>query len=204
MCNGTGQVKQVQNTILGQMQTTRTCTACHGTGEIIKEPCENCGGKGRVRKQPKIKVKIPSGIEDGQTVVLRGEGDPGEKGGPKGDLYITVRVKKHSIYTRNGKNVTCNIPITITQATLGAELEIPMVDGSKEKYKIPDGTQTGTKFTIKNKGFKGINTNAIGDFVFTVIVQIPKKLTKEQRELLMQLAKTMNEQPPVKKRGIFG
>lgn len=203
-CHGTGQVTQVQNTILGQMQTSRTCSSCHGTGEIINDPCEACHGKGKIRKQPKIKVKIPAGIDDNQTVVLRGEGEPGERGGQKGDLYITVKIKKHSIYTRKGNNVLCEIPITITQATLGAELEIPMVDGSKEKYKIPDGTQTGTKFTIRNKGFKAINSSSSGDFIFTVIVQTPKKLTKEQRELLVQLAKTMNEQPPVKKRGLFG
>ena len=203
-CNGTGQIRQVQNTILGQMQTTRTCTNCHGTGEVIKEPCENCRGKGTVRKQPKIKVKIPAGIDDGQTVVLRGEGEPGEKGGPKGDLYITVRLKKHSIYSRKANNVYCDVPITITQATLGADLEIPMVDGSKERYKIPEGTQTGTKFVIRGKGFKSVSSNSVGDFVFTVNVQTPKKLSKEQRELLVQLAKTMNEQPPIKKRGIFG
>ena len=195
-CNGTGQVRQVQNTILGQMQTTRTCATCHGSGEIIKEPCDICRGK--------IKVKIPAGIDNAQTVVLRGEGEPGEKGGPKGDLYITVKIKRHSIYTRSGNNVICDIPISITQATLGAELEIPMVDGSKEKYKIPDATQTGTKFVIKNKGFKSVNSNVVGDFIFNVVVQTPKKLTKEQRELLVQLAKTMNEQPPIKKRGLFG
>ncbi len=203
-CHGTGQVTQVQNTILGQMQTTRTCSACHGTGEIINEPCETCRGKGTIRKQPKIKVKIPAGIDDNQTVVLRGEGEPGKKGGAKGDLYITVKIKNHSVFTRKGNNIHCEIPITITQATLGAELEIPMVDGSKEKYKIPEGTQTGSKFTIRNKGFKSLNFNSTGDFIFTVIVQTPKKLSKEQRELLMQLARTMNEQPPVKKRGLFG
>ena len=203
-CHGTGQVTQVQNTILGQMQTTRTCNTCHGTGEVINEPCEHCHGKGTIRKQPKIKVKIPAGIDDNQTVVLRGEGEPGKKGGPKGDLYITVRIKNHSLYTRKGNNVFCEIPITITQATLGAELEIPMVDGTKEKYKISEGTQTGTKFTIRNRGFKTINSNVTGDFIFTVVVQTPKRLTKEQRELLVQLAKTMNEQPPIKKRGLFG
>ena len=203
-CNGTGQVTQVQNTILGQMQTRRTCTVCHGTGEIIKEPCEVCHGNGTVRKQPRIKVKIPAGIDDNQTVVLRGEGEPGEKGGPKGDLYITVRIKKHIIFTRSGNNVMCEVPITITQATLGADLEIPMVDGTKVVYKIPDGTQTGTKFVIRNKGFKSVNSSSTGDFVFTVKVQTPKRLTKEQRELLVQLAKTMNEQPPIKKRGFFG
>ena len=203
-CNGTGKVTGVQNTILGQMQTTRTCTACHGTGEIINEPCENCRGKGKVRKQPKIRVKIPAGIDDNQTVVLRGEGEPGEKGGPKGDLYITVKIKRHSIYTRKGNNVLCEVPITITQAALGAELEIPMVDGTKEKYKIPEATQTGSKFTIRNKGFKSINSTSYGDFIFTVTVQTPKRLSKEQRELLVQLARTMNEQPTIKKRGLFG
>lgn len=169
MCNGTGQVKQVQNTILGQVQTTKTCSNCHGTGEVIKEPCEKCRGKGTVRKQPKIKVKIPAGIDDGQTVVLRGEGEPGEKGGPNGDLYITLKIKKHSIYIRKGNNVLCEIPITITQATLGAELKIPMVDGTKVTYKIPDGTQTGTKFVIKGKGFKAVNSTVQGDLILSLI-----------------------------------
>ena len=127
-----------------------------------------------------------------------------KRGGAKGDLYIVIRVKKHSIYTRSGNDVYCTIPITFTQATLGADLEIPMVDGTKESYKIPEGTQTGTKFTIRNKGFKSINTSSQGNFIFNVQVQVPKRLTKEQRDLLTQLAKTMNEQPPVKKKGIFG
>lgn len=203
-CGGTGQVRQVQNTILGQVQTTRTCSSCHGTGEIISNPCETCHGKGTVRKSPKVKVKIPAGIADKQTVILRGEGNPGHKGGPSGDLYITVRVKSSSIFKRDGNNVVCDIPITITQAALGAEVEVPMVDGTKEKYKISEGTQTGTKFTIKGKGFKSVNSSYQGNFIFKVVVQTPKKLTKEQRDLLNQLAKTMNEQPPIKKKGIFG
>ena len=203
-CGGTGQIRQMQNTILGQVQTTRTCSDCHGTGEVITSPCETCGGKGTVRKNPKVKVKIPAGIGDNQTVVLRGQGNPGQKGGPNGDLYITLRIRNNTIFKREGNNVICNIPISITQATLGAELEIPMVDGSKEKYIIPEGTQSGTSFTIRNKGFKAVNGSYQGDFVFTVQVQIPKRLTKEQREILLELAKTMNEQPPIKKRGIFG
>ena len=202
-CNGTGQITQVQSTILGQVQTSRPCPRCHGTGEFIPEICEFCGGKGQIRKRPTIKVKIPAGIADNQTVVLRGEGEPGIKGGPNGDLYITLKIKKHRVFSRDGNNVLCEVPITITQAVLGAELEIPMVDGSKEKYRIPEGTQTGTKFTIRNKGFKYINSTNQGDFIFTVQVQTPKKLSKEQRDLFMELAKTMNEQPPVKKRGIF-
>ena len=136
--------------------------------------------------------------------MLRGEGEPGTKGGPRGDLYITIHVKRHSIYSRKAEHVLCEIPITYTGAVLGTEIEVPMVDGTKEKFKIPEGTATGTKFTIKNKGFKSVNGNWRGDFVFTVVVQVPKKLTPEQRKLLVELAKTMNEQPPIKKRGIFG
>ena len=203
-CGGTGNVTTYQNTILGRVQTRRTCSDCHGTGEIIKEPCDICHGKGTVRKTPKVKIKIPAGINDNQTVVLRGEGNPGIKGGPAGDLYITVRVRRSSIFRREGNNVYCDIPVTITQATLGADLEIPMVDGSKEKYKIPEATQTGTQFTIRGKGFKSINSSMQGNLIFKVVVQTPKKLTKEQRDLLTALAKTMNEQPPIKKKGIFG
>ena len=203
-CHGTGQVTQVQNTILGQMQTTRTCSECHGTGQIIKEPCTTCRGKGTVRKQAKVTINIPAGIAEGETLILRGEGEPGERGGEKGDMHLTVHVKRHSIFKRDGNNVLCDIPITMTQATLGAELEIPMVDGEKVKYKIPEGTQTGTKFNIRNKGFKALNGNWQGDYIFTVNIQTPKRLTKEQRDLFTQLAKTMNEQPPVKKRGLFG
>lgn len=204
VCNGTGQVRQIQNTILGQMQTSRTCGTCGGTGKIIKQPCDDCKGRGKIRKQAKIKIKIPAGIDDGQTIVLRGEGEAGSRGGAKGDLYILIRVKKHSIFTRNGNDVLCTVPITFTQATLGANLEIPMVDGSKETYQIPEGTQTGTKFTIRGKGFKTVNASSQGNFVFTVQVQVPKHLSKEQRDILNELAKTMNEQPPIKKKNIFG
>lgn len=152
----------------------------------------------------KIKVTIPAGIDDEQTLVLRGEGEPGEKGGPRGDLYVVVHIKRHSVYSRRGSNILCDIPITYTQAVLGADLTIPMVDGTKENYKIPEGTATGTKFSIRGKGFKSVNGFGQGDFIFTVIVQIPKKLTDEQRRLLSELAKTMGEQPPVKKKGFFG
>ena len=186
------------------MQTTKTCPSCGGEGTVIEERCETCRGKGTVRKTVKIEVSIPAGINDGQSIVLKGEGEPGVKGGPRGDLYIVFSVRKHSIFKRDGNNVLCDIPITFTQAVLGAELEIPMVDGTKEKYVIPEGTETGKKFNIRGKGFPEIHGKWNGDYIFTVNVQVPKKLTSEQRELLVKLAKTMNEQPPVKKRGIFG
>lgn len=186
------------------MQTTKTCSNCNGEGTIIEEKCPTCRGKGKVRKTVKLEVTIPAGIAEGQTIVLRGEGDPGSKGAPRGDLYIVVSVKKHSIFRRQQDYVLCDIPITFTQATLGAELEIPMVDGTNEKFVIPSGTQTGTKFTIKNKGFTAVHGKWRGDYIFTVILQVPKRLTTEQKELLEKLAKTMNEQPPVKRKGIFG
>ena len=203
-CHGSGRVTQNVSTILGQMQTTKTCPECGGEGTKIEEKCPDCKGKGTIRKTVKIKISIPAGIDNDQTIVLKGEGESGTKGGPKGDLYVVVTVRNHRVFKRQGNTVICEVPITFTQATLGANLKIPMVDGTEEIYPIPEGTQSGTKFTIKGKGFKAVNSTYHGDFVFVVNVQIPKRLTTEQRDLLTKLAKTMNEQPPIKKRGIFG
>ena len=205
VCHGTGKVKKNQSLAgFATIQTVVTCENCRGTGKVIPTPCETCKGKGTVRKQVTLNVEIPAGIDNDQTLVVQEKGEPGVNGGPYGDLYVTVRVKKSSIFTRNGDNVECTIPITITQATLGANIKIPTVTGEEEEFTIPDGTQSGTKFTLKNKGFKKIHSNTSGDLIFTVQVQTPKRLTKEQRDLFIELAKTMNEQPPVKKRGIFG
>ena len=205
VCHGTGKVKKAQSLAgFATIQTVVTCENCRGTGKVIPTPCETCKGKGTVRKQVTLKVEIPAGIDNDQTLVVQGKGEPGVNGGPYGDLYVTVRVKKSNIFTRNGDNVECIIPITITQATLGANIKIPTVTGEEEEFTIPDGTQSGTKFTLRGKGFKKIHSNTTGDLIFAVQVQTPKKLTKEQRELFVELAKTMNEQPPVKKRGIFG
>lgn len=203
-CHGSGRVTQTVSTILGQMQTAKTCPECGGEGIKIEEKCPDCKGKGTIRKTVKIKISIPAGIDNDQTIVLKGEGESGTKGGPKGDLYVVVTVRNHRIFKRQGNTVICEVPITFTQATLGANLKIPMVDGTEETYQIPEGTQSGTKFTIKGKGFKAVNSTYQGDFVFVVNVQIPKKITAEQRDLLTKLAQTMNEQPPIKKRGIFG
>ena len=205
VCHGTGKVKKAQSLAgFATIQTVVACENCRGTGKVIPNPCETCKGKGTVRKQVTLNVEIPAGINDDQTLVVQGKGEPGVNGGPYGDLYVTVRVKKSNIFTRNGDNVECTIPITITQATLGANIKVPTVTGEEEEFTIPEGTQSGTKFTLRNKGFKKIHTNSSGDLIFTVQVQTPKKLTREQRALFVELAKTMNEQPPVKKRGIFG
>ena len=158
VCKGSGKIRQVVTTPFGQMSTQKVCSHCGGSGKIIKEPCPDCKGKGILKKTVKLKVKIPEGIDEGQTIILRGEGEPGTNGGPNGDLYIVVHIKRHSIYTRKAEHVLCDVPITFTGAALGTEIEIPMVDGTKEKFKIPEGTQTGTKFTIKNKGFKIISS----------------------------------------------
>ena len=204
-CHGTGQVRR--NKSLGgfaTFQTVEPCEHCHGTGKVIKEPCDSCSGKGTIRKNVTIEVEIPAGIRDGQTLRLANKGEAGANGGENGDIYLDINVKKSRVFTRNGDNVECTIPITITQATLGANLKIPTVTGEKEDFTISEGTQTGTKFSIRGKGFKRLNSNACGDLVFTVQIQTPKRLTKQQRELFNELAKTMNEQPPVRKRGIFG
>lgn len=204
-CHGTGQVKKNQS--LGgfaTFQTIVTCEECRGTGKIIRNPCEKCGGKGTVRKTSTISVDIPAGISDGQTLRLSQKGEPGINGGENGDILIDINVRPSKVFNRNGDDVECTIPITITQATLGANLSIPRVIGDNIEYTIAEGTQSGTKFTIRGEGFKDVNSSNRGNLVFTVQVQTPKHLTKEQRELFTELAKTMNEQPPVKKRGIFG
>ena len=206
VCGGTGRVNKVQSIGgFASFQTVATCDECRGTGKIIKEPCDTCKGKGKIRKDVKIKVEVPAGIQDGQTLRLGGKGDAGENGGANGDIYIDIRVKKSKIFTRNGNDVECVIPITMTQAALGADLKIPTVTGEEIEVQIPEGTQTGTTYTLKGKGFQKVNSSSIvGDLNYTVEVQTPKKLTKEQRELLESLAKTMNEQPPIKKkRGWF-
>lgn len=205
ICHGTGQVKKNQSIGgFATFQTVGPCENCRGTGKVIKEPCDDCNGKGTIRKNVTITVNIPEGVMDGQTLILRGKGEPGKNGGPNGDIFLEVHVKKSNIFTRDGNNVLCDIPITITQATLGAKLKIPTVTGEEIEYEIPSGTQPETKFTIYDKGFKKLNSSAVGSLIFTVKVQVPKHLSKEQKELFNQLAKTMNEQPPVKKRGIFG
>lgn len=205
VCHGTGQVRKNQS--LGgfaTFQTVGTCENCRGTGKVIKEPCEACTGKGTIRKNVTIEVEIPAGIQDGKTLILPKKGDPGVNGGENGNIYLDIKVKKSKIFTRNGNNVECTIPITITQATLGAKLKIPTVTGEEEEFEIAEGTQTGTSFALRGKGFKRLNSNATGDLVFTVQVQTPKRLSKQQRELFNELAKTMNEQPPVRKRGFWG
>lgn len=187
-CNGQGQVRVTQQTIMGTMQTTRTCQNCGGSGKIIKNPCSNCRGKGMVRIRKKLEVTIPAGIDDEQRIVLRGQGSEGRRGGPAGDLYVYVNVRPHAFFERQGTNVYCDIGISFTEAALGAEIDVPLLDGQTTRYKIPDGTQTGTQFTMRGKGIKQVQGKGQGDLIFRVIVETPKNLNNEQKELLKKLA----------------
>ena len=185
------------------MQTQRTCQRCAGRGKIIKNPCKNCNGKGRIRINKKLEVNIPSGIDDRQNIVLRGQGSAGLNGGPNGDLIIEIRVKEDKIFTREGNNVYCEVPISFSEATLGAEIDIPVLGGETEKFRIPDGTQSGTSFTIKGKGIPDINTKRKGDLIITVAVETPKNLNSKQKELLMAFAESLGEYNNTKKHSFF-
>ena len=185
-CKGTGQVRTTRRTALGMISTTGVCQACGGKGKTIKQPCTACKGAGQTRRSRTISVKIPAGIDDDQTVVLRGQGNQGANGGPAGDLLVTVRVAKHEFFTRNGSNLHCTIPVSFTQAALGDEIEVPSLEGTF-KYSIPEGVQSGAVFRIKNRGIAIVNTKNRGDYLLTIEVETPKNLSSKQKELLREL-----------------
>ncbi|MBE6989823.1 MAG: molecular chaperone DnaJ [Ruminococcaceae bacterium] len=201
-CRGTGTVSRAQRTPFGVMQSQTICPKCGGTGKIIHQPCPDCRGSGAVRKRKTIKVTIPAGIDDGQTISLRGQGHSGRNGGGSGDLLITVMVRPHDIFRREGTAVFCEAPITFAQAVLGAELEIPTIDG-KVKYTIPEGTQTGTVFRLKGKGIPVLNGRGRGDQYVTVTVETPKGLNKEQKEALRKFSETLGENNYEKQKSFF-
>lgn len=182
-CGGSGVVTTQQRTPFGVMQSTADCPKCQGRGKIIKHPCPKCRGAGLVRRNKKVSVSIPAGIDNGQTLSMRGQGSAGANGGPPGDLYVTVEVLRHAQFEREGDAVLVEIPITITQAALGAELEVPTLDG-KVKYMAPEGTQTGTVFRLRGKGIPSLRGGGRGDQYVTVRVVVPTGLTAEQKELL--------------------
>jgi len=202
-CRGTGQ-RQVTQRIGGMaFQSTTTCDACRGTGKIIKNPCQNCRGTGYVKVSKKLEVSIPSGIDDGQSIVLRGQGSDGRNGGPSGDVIITVMVKRHSVFERSGTNIYCEVPVTVTDAILGAEIEIPTLEG-KMKYTIPEGTQPGTEFVVKQKGIPNVNyPSRRGDLIFSVNVEIPKGLNEKQKDKLREFAESCGNGNYTKKTGFF-
>lgn len=195
-CQGSGYVTVNQRTMFGYTQTQSPCNNCRGTGKIVKNPCSNCNGKGRIRIRKKYGVTIPAGIADGQKVVLRGQGNEGKFGGETGSLIIEVRVEPHKVFTRDGSDLRCEIPISFTEAALGGEIDVPILGGKTVKFTIPEGTQTGAEFTIKGEGiasFNSVRKKAKGDLIFKVKVQTPTKLTPEQKKLLRQFAETFGE-----------
>ena len=177
--------------MLGYMTNVTTCPNCHGTGKIIKEPCRDCRGTGKVRTSKTIEINIPAGIDDGQTMQLSGQGEPGERGGPHGDLLITVKVRPHDIFKRRDNDIFLDMPISFVQAALGATLKVPTLDGLVE-YDIPEGTQSGTRFRLRGKGIPFIRGKGRGDQYVTVTVEVPKNLTSKQKELLKEFEEDKN------------
>ena len=198
-CGGSGQIRTTQNFMGMAMQSTSPCPACSGRGKVIKTPCTTCKGKGKVRRTQKVKVKVPAGVDAGQMVRVHGEGSVGTNGGPAGDLLVEIVIKRHKLFERDGADVLCELPISFTQAALGAQIEIPTLDGNVT-YDLPEGTQTGTVFTLFGKGIPEINNpKRRGSQRFTVVVETPTRLTREQKELLRQLDETLSETPKRKK-----
>ena len=203
-CKGRGTVMRTVRTAFGMMQTQDACSRCGGTGKIIHQPCPTCRGKGKVRRSRKIKVDIPAGIDDGQTISLRGLGSAGRNGGPAGDLLVTVSVRSHPDFEREGTSILCSLPVSIVQAALGAEVEVPTIDG-KVKYTVPEGTQSGTVFRLRGKGVPYLHGGGRGDQFVTVNVVTPKNLNNEQKDLLRKLGESFGDTGVTpKKKGLFG
>ncbi len=204
-CGGSGQVRYNQQTILGTVQSVRTCPGCQGSGKVIKEKCTTCSGSGYVKKRKKISVNIPAGIDHGQTIRLKGKGEPGRNGGPRGDILLTIYVKDHADFVRQGTDIYYQMKISMAQAALGTELEVPTLDGNV-KYTIEPGTQTGTRFRLRGKGVPYINhAKARGDQYIDVVVDTPDKLTQRQKELFLELAESFGDDIASikKKKGFF-
>ena len=203
-CHGSGQVRTTQNTVFGSFSSTQQCTACHGTGRIIRTPCKKCGGKGRIRRARRISINVPAGIDNGQAITLRGEGEQGKRGGAAGDLYVYFSVKPHKLFKRRGNDIYLEVAVSFANAALGAEITVPTLEDSI-KYKIPEGTQPGTVFRIRGKGIKRLGGNDRGDMYITVGVEIPRRLSSKQKELLRAFDDSVTgNEPQEKKRGIFG
>ncbi len=201
-CHGSGQVQTQQRTPFGVFQSAKVCDQCRGSGKIIKNPCQNCRGTGYVKITKKLDVSIPAGIDHGQRVVLRGQGNDGRNGGPAGDLVIVVAVRQHSVFERDGNDIYCEIPLDFTEAALGAEIDIPTLEG-KTKYTIPEGTQNGALFTVRDKGIPFVNGKGRGSLRFRVLVEVPKNLNAEQKELLRKFADACGNSNYSKKTSFF-
>lgn len=203
ICGGRGQVRQQSQSILGSFVTTRPCSACRGTGQVISDPCPDCKGTGRIKRNKRIKVTVPAGINDGQTISMRNEGEAGYKGGPRGNLYITITVRQHDKFVRRGSDLLLSMNIPYTTAVLGGDIIVPTLTGQL-KYTVPSGTQNGTTFRLRDQGVPYLQQSGKGDLLVTVNVEIPKRVSDKERQLLEQLA-LLQGNPTVQKRkkGIF-
>jgi molecular chaperone DnaJ len=201
-CNGSGEVRQMRQTILGSMVQVTTCPACRGQGETIKTPCHTCQGSGLERRTRDKIVNIPPGVDSGTQIRLAGEGQPGTNGGPNGNLYIAIQVKTHKFFRRRDYDILLDLNINIAQAALGADVEIPTVDGP-EKLEIPAGTQPGKVLRLRSKGVPKLRASGRGDQLVIINVEIPKRLNSEQRELFEELAKSLGSEVRPQERGIF-
>lgn len=202
VCHGSGQVSQVQRTAFGAFQTSAPCSHCGGTGQVIKESCKKCGGSGQLRKTKTIEINIPKGIDDGQTLTLRGEGEPGKRGGPNGDLYLEIRVQRDKIFQRDGYDVYVELPITFAEAALGAKVVVPTLEG-KIELTVPEGTQPDAKFVLKGKGVPYLRGSGRGNQYVIVKLEVPKKLSQKQKDLLKEFDKTCEGSTHSKKKSFM-
>ncbi|HZP20820.1 MAG TPA: molecular chaperone DnaJ [Bauldia sp.] len=198
-CDGHGRVRAAQ----GFFSIERTCPNCHGRGEVIADPCPACSGSGRITEERKLSVNIPAGIEDGTRIRLAGEGEAGLRSGPAGDLYIFLSIKQHEFFQRDGADIFCRVPISITTAALGGEFEVPTIDGNKTRVRVPEGTQTGKQFRLKNKGMPVLRTSKVGDMYIQVTVETPRNLSRRQRELLEEFEKASSAETNPDSSGFF-
>lgn len=201
-CSGTGQVRVQQRTPFGVIQSSKTCPRCSGKGKIVKSPCNECRGAGRIRKTRKLEVSVPAGIDDNQTFILRAQGDNGINGGPPGDVNITVSVRPDAIFERDGFDVWCEIPLTFAQAVLGDEITVPTIDG-KVKYNVPEGTQPAAVFRLRGKGVPYVNGKGRGDQYVKITLEVPKNLSAKQKELIKEFDNASSEKNYEKRKGFF-
>ena len=187
-CAGHGQVRMQQ----GFFSIQQTCPKCHGNGKVITDPCQPCGGQGRIKRNKTLEVKIPAGIDNGMRIRSSGNGEPGTNGGPAGDLYVEIHIKAHAVFQREGDDLHCEMPISFVKATLGGEIEVPTLSG-KVSFTIPEGTQSGKTFRLKSKGIKGVRSGYVGDLFCHVVVETPVKMTERQKDLLREFEKLTSE-----------
>jgi len=199
-CGGAGRIRHAQ----GFFTLERTCPGCQGRGQVIDDPCPSCSGSGRVTRERTLSVNIPPGVEDGTRIRLAGEGEAGVRGGPAGDLYIFLSIGAHAFFQRDGADLHCRVPISMVQAALGGEFEAPTIDGGKTRVKVPEGTQSGRRFRLHGKGMPVLRSRQVGDMYVQIVVETPQKLTKKQRELLMEFERLSSRDTHPESTGFFG